>query len=96
MPGVGLQQYSGPCKRWEPAETCGIRSSRKAMRPSPDRKVWILSTPPFAAEMGHTGQAGVPALYDLGGLSGWCHNILQHRPVEESDFPRCLEEHRNY
>jgi hypothetical protein len=75
VPEVGLELHSDPCKHWETAETCGIRSSPTDVRPVSTAKVWTLSTLSFAPEMGPTGVAG-PGMPS--GLTGWCHNVLQH------------------
>jgi hypothetical protein len=37
-----------------------------------------LSTPSFAPEMGPTRRAGVAGPGMPSGLTGWCHNVLQH------------------
>ncbi len=60
MPEVGLDLTSGPCQRWELPETCGIGSIPRAVLPDPKPRMWTMSAPSFAAEMGPTGQAGMP------------------------------------
>ncbi len=64
VPEVGLELHSSPCKHWEPAETCGVLASPKAVWPSTGRRVWTLSTPPFR------GAGGLPGHKMLGNLGG--------------------------
>jgi hypothetical protein len=47
VPEVGLELSSGPCKDWEPAETCGIRSSTRAVPPGTRARSWTMYTPQF-------------------------------------------------
>lgn len=47
MPEVGLELHSGPCKYWESAKRCGIRSSSRAVRPDTRPRLWTMSTPRF-------------------------------------------------
>ena len=47
VPEVGLELPSRHCRHWEPAKTCRIRSSPRAVGPDLRPKVWTLSTPRF-------------------------------------------------
>ncbi|MET4538712.1 hypothetical protein ABIE37_000467 [Arthrobacter bambusae] len=57
VPEVGLERDSRPWKRWEVAETCGIRASPTPIRSSSRWKVWTSSTLPFLSlNQGHAGR----------------------------------------
>jgi hypothetical protein len=49
VPKVGLELHPSPWEHWEPAESCGIRSNPKDVRPGPNEEALTLSTPPHFA-----------------------------------------------